>query len=89
MSQHSLTPAQLEEVWNAYVAADFNTRRAAHDMGIPRETFRNRLNRAKLAGLHLSQGARTVVDRARLSPTEAKGGWIHDYDAEGKKIGTT
>jgi hypothetical protein len=24
-----------------------------------------------------------------LNPTEAKGGWIHQYDDEGKKVGTT
>lgn len=52
-------------------------------------TFRSRLDEAKRRGLHLSSGARTVVDRARLDYSEAKGGWIHDYDADGKKVGTT
>jgi hypothetical protein len=37
----------------------------------------------------LSEGARAAAEAAHLSPTEAKGGWIHNYDSEGKKTGTT
>ena len=56
---------------------------------IPEATFHSRMKRAKARGLHLSSGARTVIDRARLDYAEARGGWIHDYDADGKKVGTT
>ncbi len=62
---------------------------AAKELGINYHTLRNRLKTARKRGLHLSEGARHVVDRARLGYTEAKGGWIHDYDESGKKIGTT
>jgi hypothetical protein len=58
-------------------------------LGINDCTFANRLRRAEQRGLTLSEGARTVVDRAKLAPVEAQGGWIHDYDDEGKKVGTT
>lgn len=58
-------------------------------LGISARAFGNRLMRAEQRGFTLSEGARTVVDRAKLSATEAQGGWIHDYDDEGKKVGTT
>lgn len=77
------------EAVRAWQEAGYNATRAAEALGMPREKFRNRLDRAKIEGLHLSDGARHVVDRARLGYGEAKGGWIHDYDDDGKKIGTT
>jgi len=61
----------------------------ARILGIDAGTFRNRLRRAEERGFTLSDGAKDVVDRARLSPVEAQGGWIHDYDDDGKKVGTT
>jgi hypothetical protein len=79
----------MREAWEAYVDADCSRFRAAQALGIPKSTFEHRLNKAKEHGFHLSEGARNVVDRAKLKPSEAKGGWIHDYDADGKKVGTT
>ena len=79
----------MREAWEAYVDADRSRTRAANALGLARGTFEHRLNKAKEQGFHLSEGARNVVDRARLRPSEAKGGWIHDYDADGKKVGTT
>jgi len=61
----------------------------ARILGIDHKTFANRLKRAEDRGFTLSDGAKVVVDRARLSPVEAQGGWIHDYDDDGKKVGTT
>lgn len=58
-------------------------------LGIHDTTFGNRLRVAERRGFTLSEGAKTVVDRAKLSATEAQGGWIHDYDEDGKKVGTT
>jgi hypothetical protein len=58
-------------------------------LGISATAFGNRLMRAEQRGFTLSEGARIVVGRAKLSATEAQGGWIHDYDDEGKKVGTT
>lgn len=40
-------------------------------------------------GYHLSEGAMGVVDQTKLAPTEVRGGWLHNYNAEGKKIGAT
>lgn len=62
---------------------------AANALGINRNTMDSRIQKAKRAGLHLSYGARSVVDEARLGYGEAKGGWVHNYDPEGKKTGTT
>ena len=56
---------------------------------IAETTVNHHIKVARTRGFHLSDGARNAVDRARLNPTEARGGWIHDYDADGKKIGTT
>lgn len=66
-----------------------SVRQAAEHLGINYYTLRSRLRIARDRGLHLSNGARHVVDRAQLGYREAKGGWIHDYDESGKKIGTT
>jgi hypothetical protein len=62
---------------------------AEHHGPVQYNTFASRLRIAKSRGLHLSPGARTVVDRAQLAYPEAKGGWIHNYDDDGKKVGTT
>lgn len=80
--------AMLEAV-RAWEEAGRSVTAAAALLGMNYAKFRTRLDRAKAAGLHLSDGARHVVDRARLNYGEAKGGWIHDYDEAGKKIGTT
>lgn len=79
----------MREAWEAYVDAGRSRTRAAHALGLARSTLDHRLNKAKEHGFHLSEGARHVVDRAKLKPSEAKGGWIHDYDEDGKKVGTT
>lgn len=68
-------------------AGSFNAGAKMLDMN--RMTFKRWVRRAEDRGLTLSEGARNVVDRARLAPVEAQGGWIHDYDADGKKVGTT
>lgn len=62
---------------------------AANAEGIKRETLNHRIKVAKSRGLHLSSGAQNAMQRAGLNGMEAKGGWIHDYDDEGKKLGTT
>lgn len=62
---------------------------AAKALGINHNTFKSRLNKAKRLGLHLSTGAQAAVSRAGLNGVEARGGWIHNYDDEGKKTGTT
>lgn len=84
-----LTDEQCLEAVQAWVQYHKSWQRAADHLGIKKGTFQNRLEEGRRRGLHLSPGARTVIDRARLDYGEAKGGWIHDYDAEGKKVGTT
>jgi hypothetical protein len=62
---------------------------AAEHLGMSARTFRGHMAMAKYRGMLLSDGAKRVVDTAKLSPAEAKGGWLHSYDSDGKKIGAT
>lgn len=65
-----------------------NTETAAL-FGVSEKTIRRWRGLARERGLHLSQGARNAMSNAGLNGMEAKGGWIHNYDEEGKKTGTT
>jgi hypothetical protein len=89
MPTPKLTDQQRREAWQAFVDCDRSIKDAAEFLGIPRSTFEHRLRSAKEHGMHLSEGASAVVSRAGLKPKEAKGGWIHNYDDDGKKVGTT
>jgi len=74
------------QVWR-----DHNCRatEAAQAIGINPKTFDSRLQKARARGFLLSDGARGVVEMAGLSGAEARGGWLHSYDADGKKVGAT
>lgn len=84
-----LTQEQLLEAIAAWRDTGNSYQRGAAKLGMNYFKFRSRVDAAKSQGLHLSQGAQNVVSRAGLVPSEARGGWIHDYDNEGRKIGTT
>jgi hypothetical protein len=75
------------QAWAAYVEHGSKSR-AAEALGWKWNTFAHRWNIARSRGLHLSEGAQQAVNRVKLSGVEAKGGWIHDYDEDGKKVGT-
>jgi hypothetical protein len=79
----------LRAAVNAYYQNNKNHRMSAEFLGIKRTTFSNQLQMAFDRGFQLSEGALAVVERTGLNPREAKGGWLHDYDNEGKKIGAT
>jgi len=83
-----LTDEELRRTLDAVSRHDTKTA-AALELGIDSRTVHSRLRTAERRGLHLSQGARSIIESARLNPVEAKGGWIHNYDDEGKKIGAT
>jgi hypothetical protein len=69
---------------------DANQAAAARELGIACTTFKSRVYAARDRGLHLSEGARNSMHSAGLNGVEAKGGWIHNYDAAtGNKTGTT
>lgn len=89
MSTPPLPKEALLEAVNAWRENGNSYMSAAQSLGMHYDKFKYRMDRAKQLGLHLSEGAQTVVCRAKLAPAEAKGGWIHDYDQDGKKIGTT
>lgn len=87
------TPPLSDEILQATVDAwranDCRADKAAASLGLNPRTFDSRLKNAKLRGLHLSEGARGVIASAKLAPMEARGGWLHSYDDDGKKIGAT
>lgn len=84
-----LTNEQCLEALEAVKRHHGSILRACAELDIPRGTFRHRLQTAKERGLGMSEGARRAVANAGLNGIEAKGGWIHNYDDEGKKTGTT
>lgn len=86
-----LSDEALRAVVEAWRANECNSKLGAAAMDPPMnaKTFYTRLQCAKARGLHLSEGARGIVAAAKLAPVEAKGGWVHSYDTEGKKIGAT
>ena len=84
-----LSDELAREALEALETHQHNVKDAAAFLELSYTTFQHRINVAKSRGLHFSPGAQNVVRRAGLSGSEAKGGWIHDYDEEGKKVGTT
>lgn len=93
MPARPTNPEQLQRVVDAWLAHGRSQKDAAAAIGMNYHTFRSQLDCAKRKGLHLSDGAREVVERVRLDGMEAQGGWIHDYvvgdDGKRHKVGTT
>lgn len=77
------------ERYQAYVEHGNNSVLAGKALGMGNKALMHGYREAVRRGLHLSHGARSAINNAGLSASEAKGGWIHNYDDEGKKTGTT
>jgi hypothetical protein len=78
------------EALDALARNNDNYADAARELGIVYTTLYSRVKKAKERGLHLSSGAQNAMQSAGLNGAEAKGGWIHNYDAAtGNKTGTT
>lgn len=60
----------------------------SRDTGTPTGTITNWLKRMRALGYGLSEGVKESIEAAGLTPSEAKGGWRHVYDDDGKKTGT-
>lgn len=84
-----MSDEMLQETVRVWRENDCRATEAAKAIGINAKTFDSRLQKARARGFVLSDGARGVVEKAGLSGTEARGGWLHSYDDEGKKIGAT
>ena len=80
---------ELRAIVDAWKRNNRNVTAASREMQIPRRTFRRKLAAAQERGFHLSEGAQGVVKQTKLAPTEVRGGWLHNYNDEGKKIGAT
>ena len=60
---------------------------AAKALGMRSSTFHSRYKRAVQAGLHLSDGARAMMQLSGLGGAEINGGWVAVLDDTGQKIG--
>lgn len=89
MGQQPLSDEQAQEAYDAWMRHGRSRLKAAEELGLPPATFASRLIVAQSRGLHLSEGARVAMGHAGLNGLDAKGGWIHNYDEDGKKIGAT
>jgi len=89
MATKPRSPELLRETFDAWIANGKNAGAAARSIPRPESTFKAALAECFEKGMHLSDGARGAMQTAGLSGTEARGGWIHNYDDEGKKIGAT
>jgi hypothetical protein len=89
MPTPKLSPEQLQEAADAWLGHNRSVAKAAAALDLNYNTFRSRLSEAQRQGLHLSDGARDAVSRARLAPEETSGGWLHTYDENGKKLAAT
>lgn len=83
-----LTREQFQVCWDAL--QEHGRPYLAHRaLGMNAKTFDHRIAVGRRNGWHLSDGARGVIQSAKLAPSEARGGWLHSYDDNGKKIGAT
>ncbi len=60
---------------------------AARAIGMSEKTFNGRYKQARAAGLHLSEGARAMMQMSGLGGAEINGGWVAVLDDNGRKIG--
>jgi hypothetical protein len=89
MSTSPLSDDLAREAVAAWRAHDGRTSDAAAALGLKYGTFRSRLKVGQQRGFHLSPGVQSVVHAAKLHPAEARGGWLHSYDENGKKTAAT
>lgn len=81
----SITDEQALERYQAYLEHGSKVA-AAKALGTSEKAVRLGVKTAEDRGLHLSDGLRDAMVRARLSGSEVRGGWVHDYDSEGRKL---
>ena len=81
--------ATLLQVYQFYKVEGNSLKDTAEFFDIGTATVGRYVREVREKGLHLSSGAQNAISNAGLNSIEAKGGWIHNYDDEGKKIGTT
>jgi transposase len=89
MTNVVLSTISDDKLWQLYLEHDCNASKLAEHLETSDVTTRRYIRKLMEKGFHLSPGARGVVDAAGLSGREAKGGWLHSYDEDGKKIGAT
>lgn len=82
MATPPLSQAKMLEALQAYeqVGTYYG---AARLIGIPRETLRHRITKAKEAGVNLSDGIRNAIAAAKVTPGEARHGWSKVEDEDG------
>lgn len=89
MTNMVLSKMSDDELWQLYLEHDCNASKLAEFLDTSGVTTRRYIRNLVAKGYHLSVGARGVVKASGLNGIEAKGGWLHSYDEDGKKIGAT
>ena len=89
MTDRTLANIPDDQLWQMYVEHGCNGTALSETLGTSGVTTRRYIRNLVAKGYHLSPGAKDVVGAARLSGLEAKGGWLRNYDDDGKHIGTT
>jgi len=89
MTDRTLANITDQQLWQMYVDHGCNASSLSETLGTSGVTTRRYIRNLVAKGYHLSPGAKDVVNAARLSGSEVKGGWLRNYDDDGKHIGTT
>ena len=89
MTDRTLANIADDQLWQMYVEHGCNASALSETLGTSGVTTRRYIRNLVAKGYHLSPGARDVVRAARLSGIEAQGGWLRNYDDDGRHIGTT
>lgn len=84
-----LSDQDKRDVVNLWMDHGRSVRAAAAASGMNYNTYKYRLDTAKRDGYAQSKGVASVISKSNLLPAEARGGWIHAYDDDGKKIAAT
>ena len=89
MAQKPVSDEEIILRYQTWLACGKSVMKASNELGISQTSVWRAKQEYFIRGFHLSDGAQTAVNRAGLSGVEARGGWIHNYDDEGRKVGAT
>ena len=82
MPTPKLSDDLAREAWDAFVANEHNGLAASRSLGIPDNTFRNRLKVAKERGFHLPSGIQDAMASVGINNSNMiSGGWLKTKEA--------
>lgn len=82
MPNPRLSDDLAREAWDAFVANEHNSLAASRSLGLPDNTFRNRLKVARERGFHLPQGIQDAMASVNINDSNIiSGGWLKTKEA--------